>query len=100
MGKTDFDNTEDVARDHSFHCIANDESSALSGYTSHVGLKVSISSTALNPSKRRCILLFYFQLPSGFLKPVEDRLSFRPVKKTQAGGRWSARRLALFSGMR
>jgi hypothetical protein len=27
LGKTDLDNT-DVARDHSFHCIANAESSA------------------------------------------------------------------------
>jgi hypothetical protein len=31
--------------------------------------------------------VFYFQLPSGFRRPVEDRLSFMPVRKTQAGAR-------------
>ena len=41
LGKTDFDNT-DVARDHSFHCIANAESWASTGYIRHVGLMVSI----------------------------------------------------------
>ena len=41
LGKTDLDNT-DVARDHSFHCIANAESSASTDYTRHVGLMVSI----------------------------------------------------------
>src|SRR4051812_40723253 len=41
LGKTDLDNT-DVARDHSFHCIANAESSASTDYTTHVGLMVSI----------------------------------------------------------
>src|SRR5580698_7642477 len=44
LGKTDFDNT-DVARDHSFHCIANAESLAPADHTMHVGLTVSISST-------------------------------------------------------
>ncbi|MGC2317539.1 MAG: hypothetical protein WA615_13705, partial [Bradyrhizobium sp.] len=41
FGKTDLDNT-DVARDHSFHCIANAESLAPARYTTHVGLMVSI----------------------------------------------------------
>src|SRR5689334_14080692 len=41
LGKTDLDNT-DVARDHSFHCIANAESLASTGYIRHVGLTVSI----------------------------------------------------------
>src|SRR5580693_8226979 len=44
LGKTDLDNT-DVARDHSFHCIANAESSTPANHTMHVGLTVSISST-------------------------------------------------------
>src|ERR1700680_3222112 len=41
LGKTDLDNT-DVARDHSFHCIANAESSTSADHTTHVGLTVSI----------------------------------------------------------
>jgi hypothetical protein len=41
LGKTDLDNT-DVARDHSFHCIAGAESLGTAGYTRHVGLTVSI----------------------------------------------------------
>src|SRR3984957_6867595 len=44
LGKTDLDNT-DVARDHSFHCIANAESGTPANHTMHVGLMVSISST-------------------------------------------------------
>ena len=40
LGKTDLDNT-DVARDHSFHCIADAESDA-AAYTTHVGLRVSM----------------------------------------------------------
>src|SRR5580704_6274603 len=44
LGKTDLDNT-DVARDHSFHCIANAESVTPANHTMHVGLMVSISST-------------------------------------------------------
>jgi len=40
LGKTDLDNT-DVARDHSFHCIAEAESLGAAGYTRHVGLTVS-----------------------------------------------------------
>jgi hypothetical protein len=44
LGKTDLDNT-DVARDHSFHCIANAESMTPANHTMHVGLMVSISST-------------------------------------------------------
>ncbi len=41
LGKTDWDNT-DVARDHSFHCIANAESFGAANHTTHVGLMVSI----------------------------------------------------------
>jgi hypothetical protein len=41
LGKTRLDNT-DVARDHSFHCIANAESVTPAAYITHVGLKVSI----------------------------------------------------------
>src|SRR5215207_7221683 len=43
LGKTDldFDNT-DVARDHSFHCIANARIRAPTDHTTHVGLMVSI----------------------------------------------------------
>jgi hypothetical protein len=41
LGKTDLDNT-DVARDHSFHCIAGAESSEPARYTTHVGFMVSI----------------------------------------------------------
>ncbi len=33
---------------------------------------------------------FAFQLPSGFRRPVDDKFSFMPVRKTQAGARWSA----------
>src|SRR5215472_858177 len=44
LGKTDLDNT-DVARDHSFHCIADAESFAPLTIL-HVGLMDSISSTA------------------------------------------------------
>src|SRR6516164_1849914 len=71
LGKTDFDNTEDVARDHSFHCIAGDRIPAPRAHTTHVGLKVSISSVAPNPAL--CGTVSYFQLPSGFRRPVEDR---------------------------
>src|SRR5213075_2965385 len=41
LGKTDLDNS-DVARDHSFHCIANAESLASADHIRHVGLTVSI----------------------------------------------------------
>src|SRR5262249_57367467 len=89
LGKTDLDNT-DVARDHSFHCIAGTESSEPTHHTTHVGLMVSISSTPVT----------YFQLPSGFRSPVDDRLIFRPVRNTQAGARQVARRPASCSGTR
>src|SRR6185312_400899 len=42
LGKTDLDNT-DVARDHSFHCIAGTESLCVRVHSTHVGLMVSIS---------------------------------------------------------
>src|ERR1700748_644637 len=43
LGKTDLDNT-DVARDHSFHCIAGDRIRLPTDHSRHVGLMVSISS--------------------------------------------------------
>src|ERR1700761_661998 len=43
LGKTDWDNT-DVARDHSFHCIAG-ANLAPADHSMHVGLTVSISSS-------------------------------------------------------
>src|SRR6266852_9396643 len=47
LGKTDLDNT-DVARDHSFHCIASAESlTAPAHHTTHVGLMVSIFQCSL-----------------------------------------------------
>src|SRR5271169_1596447 len=124
LGKTDLDNT-DVARDHSFHCIASAESSTSAHHTMHVGLTVSISSTpfpkfeifvavALTRTSEKhrdtgnlmwCSFSnrsvadwfptirgtssiarhFVLQLPSRFRRPVDDRLSFMPVRKTQAG---------------
>jgi hypothetical protein len=33
---------------------------------------------------------FARQLPSGFRNPVDDRFNFMPVRKVQAGARWSA----------
>src|SRR5262249_22418063 len=91
LGKTDWDNT-DVARDHSFHCIAG-ANLAPTDHTTHVGLMVSISSTPLAHS-------LHFQLPSGFRSPVDDRLIFRPVRNAQAGARYVARRPAWSSGTR
>src|SRR5215831_5028281 len=44
LGKTDLDNT-DVARDHSFRCIADCRIWQPAYYSTHVGLKDSISST-------------------------------------------------------
>src|SRR5882757_5493039 len=89
FGKTDLDNT-DVARDHSFHCIANAESGAHGLY---YACGVNGFNLPVTPFR-------HFQLPSGFLSPVEDRSSFMPVRNTQAGGRWSASRPAIFSGRR
>ncbi|CCE09322.1 hypothetical protein BRAS3843_3160010 [Bradyrhizobium sp. STM 3843] len=50
-------------------------------------------------SLRTCIYAD-FQLPSGFLRPVDDRFSFNPLRNTQAGARRSASRAAWVSGMR
>src|SRR6201999_316202 len=50
LGKTDWDNT-DVARDHSFHCIAG-ANLAPADHSMHVGLTVSISSTPTTSSCR------------------------------------------------
>ncbi len=84
LGKTELDNT-DVARDHSFHCIANAESGARSPY---YACGVNGFNVPVTPRPH------FFQLPSGFLNPVDDRFSFIPVRKTQAGGRRSASRAA------
>src|SRR5579885_381679 len=94
LGKTRFDNTDGVARDHSFHCIAGDRIRSPGAHTTHVGLKVSMSSVAVTPPATPWSFYACFQLPSGFLRPVEDRLSFSPVRKAQAGGLRSASRLA------
>src|ERR1700748_3674912 len=81
FGKTDLDNT-DVARDHSFHCIARTpESGPPLTILRMWGLWFQYSSNST---------IHFFQLPSGFRKPVDDRLSFMPLRKTQAGGRLSA----------
>src|SRR5579859_5745402 len=92
LGKTDLDNT-DVARDHSFHCIAGDRIRQPADHTTNVGLMDSISS---NPRSYVAV----FQLPSGFRKVVDERFIFSPVRNTQAGARFSARRPASFSGRR
>ena len=107
LGKTGLDNT-DVARDHSFHCIAGAESFGAARHTTHVGLMVSISSTPFpklvtflqhprHELRKQGVPVFsaavqfpIFQLPSGFRKVVEDRLIFKPVRNTQAGARASA----------
>src|ERR1700731_4554488 len=75
FGKTDLDNT-DVARDHSFHCISGAESFGARSlyYASGVnGFNIPVMLV------RKIVL----QLPSGFRKPVDDRSSFMPVRKTQ-----------------
>src|SRR5579871_2315731 len=96
LGKTDLDNT-DVARDHSFHCIAGVESFGARHHSMHVGLMVSISSV---PQRRVSRVLVFLpvvphelrklqgagnlmlssqsaqetlQLPSWFRRPVDDR---------------------------
>src|SRR6478752_1871172 len=84
LGKTDWDNT-DVARDHFLSLYRKHRILAPADHTTHVGLMVSISSTPVT-----CFP--YLQLPSGFRSPVDDRSIFRPVRKTQAGARWLARR--------
>src|SRR6266516_7209541 len=66
FGKTDLDNT-DVARDHSFHCIANAESRrtlTILHYECGVnGFNITVSASCH----------FALQLPSGFRSPVDDR---------------------------
>src|ERR1700730_18590682 len=81
LGKTDLDNT-DVARDHSFHCIASAESLAPGDHTTHVGLTVSIFQWM--PSHH-----LFSHRPPGSHKPLDDRFNFKPVRKTQAGARRS-----------
>src|ERR1700741_3143900 len=81
LGKTDLDNT-DVARDHSFHCIAGGRIRQPTDHTTHVGLSFNIHTP--------CFHVAVFHLPSGFRKPVDERFSFSPVRNTQAGARRSA----------
>src|SRR5260370_34685826 len=83
FGKPDLDNT-DVARDHSFHCIAIAESWRALPIL-HCGCGVNGFNIPVTPSCH-----FALQLPSGFRSPVDDRLNFIPVRKTQAGGGRSA----------
>src|SRR6266480_473035 len=65
FGKTDLDNT-DVARDHSFRCIADAESVTSAAHTTHVGLKVSIFQlTGLHRTSKSRIQFPARQLPSG-----------------------------------
>src|SRR6516225_9489598 len=52
LGKTDLDNT-DVARDHSFHCIAPPNPRATASDTMHVGLTVSIFQCPVSEVCRR-----------------------------------------------
>src|ERR1700732_3874957 len=137
LGKTDLDNT-DVARDHSFRCIAirPNPSAARSPYyacgvngfniqypifevrdplqhpLTNFGIKgVLVTLCFLVPlfdlkllrqtrgnlcrsfksaAPVRSPCHFVLQLPSRFRKPVDDRLIFMPVRKTQAGVRCSA----------
>ena len=96
FGKTDLDNT-DVARDHSFHCIADTESGAHGPF---YACGVNYFNIQYPPRVVPDYSLTAFQLPSGFLKPVDDRFSFIPVRKTQAGARVSASRMASLSGRR
>ncbi len=86
--KTDLDNT-DVVRDHSFHCIASAESGAHRlHYACGVnGFNIPESPTSPRPSHSLTHFVPPFQLPSGFRRPVDDRFSFIPVRKTQAGRR-------------
>src|ERR1700678_1648678 len=69
LGKTDLDNTG-VARDHSFHCIANAESRR-PGYTTHVGLTVSTF---------QCGVLSLLCLPAAVRVPQAGRrqVQFQP----------------------
>src|SRR5215467_6807882 len=92
LGKTDLDNT-DVARDHSFHCIAGRRILAAHGPYYACG----VNGFNIHPP---CSHVAVFQLPSGFRKPVDERFSFSPVRNTQAGARRSASRPASFSGKR
>src|SRR5215218_8529725 len=74
LGKTDLDNT-DVARDPSFHCIAGSPNPGARSlyYACGVnGFNIPVNSGRY----------FHFQLPSGFLRPVDDRLDFIPVRNT------------------
>src|SRR2546423_14871623 len=98
LGKTDLDNT-DVARDHSFHCIASGRILG-AAHGPYYACGVNGFNIPVAPQDTHECCLFALQLPSGFRSPVEDRVSFMPVRKTHAGGRWSGRLAAWFSGNR
>src|SRR4051794_8441695 len=85
LGKTDLDNT-DVVRDHFLSLYRERRILTPEDYITHVGLTVSI----FQWFRGITCMDYVFQLPSGFRNRVEDRLSFIPVRNTQAG----ARRLA------
>src|SRR5437868_15437366 len=71
LGKTDLVNT-DVARDHSFRCIADAESVTSAAHITHVGVKVSIfQRSGLYRTSKPLIQLPALQLPSWFRNPVE-----------------------------
>ncbi|SFJ41585.1 hypothetical protein SAMN05216525_12495 [Bradyrhizobium sp. Gha] len=57
---------------------------ALTGYTTSCGVKGFNMPESPNPAHNPSHFV-PFQLPSGFRRPVEERFSFNPVRKTQAG---------------
>jgi hypothetical protein len=93
FGEADLDNT-DVARDHSFHCIASAEC-GVANHIRHVGLRVSICQR-----RPTTAFLYHIQLPSGCRSPVDDRCDFMPLRNTQAGARCWAKETASVSGTR
>ena len=54
---------------------------ALTGYTTSCGVK----GFNMPESSKTPYHFVLFQLPSGFRRLVEERVSFNPVRKTQAG---------------
>ncbi|MET4422973.1 hypothetical protein ABIB09_005374 [Bradyrhizobium sp. RT3a] len=74
----------------------------LTGYTTSCGVKgFNMPESLKSPQRPHTPSHFGpFQLPSGFRKPVEDRFSFNPVRKTQAGAGRSGSNAASVSGTR
>jgi hypothetical protein len=92
------DDTE-VARDHSFHSTGRRIRRPVNRVCMW-GAWIQYSSSGPITLIGQVLWNYVFQLPSGFLSRVEDRLSFSPVRKVQAGGRRSANELAYRSGIR